>query len=175
MKKIFSKIILLLNPLVVAGLLFVPHLTMPTVAAQSSLGGAAGQAVTGSSGSATDANKNAVCEGVGVGGDGHSSGCDSQSANTVNKTIASVINVLSFVVGIAAVVMIIIGGLRYVLSNGDSNNVNAAKNTILYAIIGLVVAVLAQVLVKFVLTKTTSATKSTNTTNQKQVEQVKTN
>ena len=60
------------------------------------------------------------------------------------------------VVGIAAVVMIIIGGLRYVTSNGDSGQVGNAKNTILYAVVGLVVVALAQVIVRFVVAKATT-------------------
>jgi hypothetical protein len=55
------------------------------------------------------------------------------------------------IVGVAAVIMIIIGGFRYITSSGDSASVNSAKNTILYAIIGLVIVALAQVIVRFVL------------------------
>ena len=57
----------------------------------------------------------------------------------------------SAIVGIIAVVMIIVGGIKYITSGGDSGNVTAAKNTILYAVIGLVVVALAQIIVKFVL------------------------
>jgi len=84
-----------------------------------------------------------------------------QSAGTaserVNKTIRLVINVFSLVVGVVSVIMIIIGGLKYITSGGESSNITGAKNTILYAIIGLVVVALAQVIVKFVLEKTTGA------------------
>jgi hypothetical protein len=52
--------------------------------------------------------------------------------------------------------MIIYGGFRYITSGGDSNGVTAAKNTILYAIIGLIIVALAQIIVNFVLNKTTS-------------------
>lgn len=72
---------------------------------------------------------------------------------TVNKIIELAINLFSLLVGVAAVIMVIIGGLKYITSSGDSNNINSAKNTILYAIIGLVVVALAQVIVKFVLQK----------------------
>jgi cytochrome bd-type quinol oxidase subunit 2 len=75
------------------------------------------------------------------------------TTDKVNTTITWVINIFSIVVGVAAVIMIIIGGLRYIISGGDSGNVTSAKNTILYAIIGLVVVALAQFIVKFVLTK----------------------
>jgi hypothetical protein len=72
-------------------------------------------------------------------------------STSVDSVIKTVINILSLVVGVVAVIMIIIGGLKYITSSGDSNNVSSAKNTILYAIIGLVIVALAQVLVRFVL------------------------
>ena len=59
-------------------------------------------------------------------------------------------NVLIFLVGAIAVIMLIVGGLRYVLSGGSKDAVEGAKNTILYAIIGIVVAILAYAAVKFV-------------------------
>jgi hypothetical protein len=64
--------------------------------------------------------------------------------------IQNVINVILFIVGSAAVIMIIVGGIRYVTSNGDQANVKAAKDTILYSVIGLVVAVMAYAIVQFV-------------------------
>jgi hypothetical protein len=79
-------------------------------------------------------------------------------ANTrVNGIIKTVIDLFSLVVGIIAVIMIIIGGLKYITSGGDSGNVTGAKNTILYAVIGLVVVALAQFIVKFVLGKATKS------------------
>ena len=69
----------------------------------------------------------------------------------LSTTIGHVINILSIIAGVAAVIMIIIGGLRYIISGGDSNSTSGAKNTIIYALVGLVVAVLAQALVRFVL------------------------
>ena len=78
----------------------------------------------------------------------------SQDPNgSVNRILTTIINVFSLVVGIIAVIMIIIGGIRFVLSGGDSNNVSAARNTIIYAIVGLVVVALAQVIVHFVLNR----------------------
>jgi TctA family transporter len=65
--------------------------------------------------------------------------------------VARGLNLFSAVVGIIAVVMIIVGGIQYITSGGDSGNVTKAKNTILYAVIGLVVVALAQIIVKFVL------------------------
>lgn len=77
--------------------------------------------------------------------------------DAVNNIITVVINVFSLVVGVISVIMIIIGGLKYITSGGDSGNVSGAKNTILYAIIGLVVVALAQVIVRFVLQRVTDA------------------
>lgn len=56
-----------------------------------------------------------------------------------------------YVIGAVSVIMLIWGGLRYIISGGDSKKVTDAKNTILYAIIGLVFAVLAYAIVSFVL------------------------
>lgn len=72
-----------------------------------------------------------------------------------NRLIKRIINLLSVIVGVVAVVMIIVGGLRYITSGGSDTSVTGAKNTILYAIIGLIIVALAQVLVRFVLRQVT--------------------
>jgi hypothetical protein len=86
-------------------------------------------------------------------------GCaeSSDATERVNNIIKLVINIFSLIVGVISVIMIIIGGLKYITSGGDSGNVTGAKNTILYAVIGLVVVALAQVIVRFVLQKTVSS------------------
>lgn len=82
-----------------------------------------------------------------------------QDAGTnVNELIADVVNIFSLVVGVVAVIMIIVGGFKYITSGGESSNVTGAKNTILYAIIGLVIVALAQFIVRFVLARVTDAT-----------------
>jgi Type IV secretion system pilin len=63
----------------------------------------------------------------------------------------TIVNVLLFIIGAISVIMLIIGGIRYTVSGGDSSAVTGAKNTILYAIIGLVVAFLAFAVVNWVL------------------------
>ncbi len=63
----------------------------------------------------------------------------------------TIVNLLLFLIGAISVIMLIIGGVRYTLSGGDSGNVTAAKNTILYAIIGLVIAFLAFAIVNWVI------------------------
>lgn len=82
---------------------------------------------------------------------------NTSSTSDVNNAVALALNLFSAVVGIIAVVMIIIGGIKYITSGGDSGNVTSAKNTILYAIIGLVVVALSQVIVRFVLARFTTA------------------
>lgn len=65
--------------------------------------------------------------------------------------VTTIINIMLFIVGALSVIMIIIGGLRYVLSGGNASNVTAAKNTILYALVGLIVAFVAFAAVNFIL------------------------
>jgi hypothetical protein len=67
--------------------------------------------------------------------------------NSIFQTVA---NTLIFIVLAVSVIMLIIGGLRYVLSSGEASAVKGAKDTILYAIIGIVVAILAFAIVSFV-------------------------
>jgi cytochrome bd-type quinol oxidase subunit 2 len=88
----------------------------------------------------------------------NTSGCDiSQGTSGINTIITNIINIFSIIVGIVSVIMIIYGGFRYVTSGGDSGNVSSAKNTIIYAVIGLVVVALAQFIVQFVLEKVSTA------------------
>lgn len=77
-----------------------------------------------------------------------------EAGTKVDNIISLVINIFSLIVGVVSVIMIIIGGLKYITSGGDSGNITGAKNTILYAIIGLVIVALAQVVVRFVIEKT---------------------
>jgi hypothetical protein len=101
-----------------------------------------------------DDAKKAVCEGVSITSGGSDNTCaDKPGASGVNGIIKLAINILSLIVGVVAVIMIVIGGLKYVTSQGEASNTAAAKNTILYAIIGLVIVSLAQFIVRFVLTK----------------------
>ena len=66
-------------------------------------------------------------------------------------------NTILYIVGVIAVIMLIIGGIRYVISGGDAKKVTDAKNTVLYAIIGLVIAVFAYAIVNFVITSLPSS------------------
>jgi hypothetical protein len=75
----------------------------------------------------------------------------------------TITNVLLFILGAISVIMIIIGGLRYVVSGGNATAVTAAKNTILYAIVGVIVALLAYAIVNFVLNSFTGGTGASGT------------
>jgi hypothetical protein len=104
------------------------------------------QLLPASAAAATDQN---VCNGIKATGATTCTGGDTQ----ITSIIRTLIKLLSFIVGIAAVIMIIIGGLKYITSGGDSSSTASAKNTILYAIVGLVIAAAAQFLVQFILGK----------------------
>lgn len=80
--------------------------------------------------------------------------CDGCPANLFGDTgiFKQVTNTILYIVGIIAVIMLIIGGIKYVVSGGDAKKVTDAKNTVLYAIIGLVIAFLAFAIVNFVVT-----------------------
>lgn len=71
-----------------------------------------------------------------------------EGATPIFKTVT---NVLLFIIGAVSVIMLIIGGIRYTVSAGDSSAVTAAKNTIMYAVIGIIVAILAFAVVNFVI------------------------
>lgn len=85
-----------------------------------------------------------------------SSVCEATADNPLygsNGVITKATQIVATLVGVAAVIMIIIGGFKYITSTGDPNSVNSAKNTILYAVIGLVIALSAQAIAIFVLRK----------------------
>ena len=89
---------------------------------------------------------------------------DSRSAGDIAK---DVVNIMFFIVGVMAVIMIIWGGIRYVLSAGNSAALTSAKNTIMYAVIGLIVAILAYTIVNFVINTVSgnSGSSSSNSSN----------
>lgn len=95
-----------------------------------------------------------VCKGIGL---VESKGdCTQDADKSVTSVVKNIVNLLSFITGIAAVIMIIISGFKYITSSGDSNGINSAKSTLVYAIIGLVIVAIAQIIVRFVLAKATS-------------------
>ncbi len=90
-----------------------------------------------------------------VDGTGTCTSTTAEGTTKINSIIETIVNLFSVIVGVIAVIMIIWGGLRYITSGGDSGKITTAKNTIIYAIIGLIVVALAQFIVKFVLNKVT--------------------
>ena len=80
------------------------------------------------------------------------SSCDEDGTENFGVVIRRIINIFSVVVGAVSVIMVIIGGFRYVVSGGDSSNISKAKNTILYALVGMVIVLFAQVIIRFILT-----------------------
>ncbi len=92
------------------------------------------------------------CTGAGCASDGASAvDPEGGSGAGLEDTVKTIINVVIYVIGLIAVVMIILGGISYTTSQGDAGKVKKAKDTILYGIIGLVVAILAYAIVNFVL------------------------
>lgn len=81
------------------------------------------------------------------------SNAECQNDNPIVVTILKTVQVINYAIGAAAVIAIIIGGLRYTLSRGDSNQVAEAKDSILYAIVGVVVAIASQAIVVFILNR----------------------
>lgn len=81
------------------------------------------------------------------GGLGKASSADSGDLMT---TVSTVINTMLFIAGLLAVIMIIFSGIRYISSHGDKSQVESAKNTLIYSVVGLVIAIIAYALVNWV-------------------------
>lgn len=77
-------------------------------------------------------------------------GCDTNQ--TAPKVVEYLINAVISVLGIVAVAVIVIGGQRYIVSQGDASKITAARGMIIYGVVGLIVALLAFAIVNFVLT-----------------------
>lgn len=95
-----------------------------------------------------DTPQQQICAGVGLTTSDGS--CGDQGAQ-VSGVLKNVINLLSYLVGVITVIMIIIAGLRFITSGGDSGKVASAKSALIYALIGIAVVALSQALVLFVL------------------------
>jgi hypothetical protein len=101
-----------------------------------------------------DGSKDAACQGAEL---NSSTDCSDPavtgSADKVNTTVKTAIDIFSAIVGVIAVVMIIVSGLKYMTSGGDPSKTNNAKDSLLYALIGLIVVALSQAIVHFVLNR----------------------
>lgn len=92
------------------------------------------------------------------GGSGNTTQTSDQAAGKVDNLISTILNILSVAVGIVAVIMVVLGGFKFITSAGNAEKLKSARNSIMYAVIGLVIVALAQVLVLFVLNKATADT-----------------
>ena len=79
--------------------------------------------------------------------------CAAKSTDDASKMSTTVVNTMLFILGILAVIMIIVSGIKYVTANGDASKIKSAKDTLTYSIVGLVVAILAYSIVNFVVTR----------------------
>lgn len=97
----------------------------------------------------------ALCQGTNAatanGVENKTCGSSGDGQASIAKIASTVVNYLSIIVGVIAVIMIIVGGFKYITSGGESGNVSGAKNTLIYAIVGLIIVALAQFIVQFVL------------------------
>ena len=85
-------------------------------------------------------------------GNGGSGVCQSKG-DQAEPLIKKVVNTLLYVLGAIAVIMIVVGGIRYTTSGGDASAIKGAKDTILYSVVGLIVAIMAYAIVNFVTSK----------------------
>lgn len=99
-----------------------------------------------------NSSKGQVFQGIGQ------TGGDCSSASGVDSAIGTAVQILSIVVGIAAVIMVIVSGFKYINSGGDSAKVGSAKTSLIYALVGIAVATLAQVMVHYVINSATVTT-----------------
>jgi uncharacterized protein YacL len=115
--------------------------------------------LVGNAAYADTATQKPICTGVQK-ALGLTTGCDTTSVNVDNVwTFAgNVVNWILIAVGIICVIFIIFGGIRYATSGGDPEKVKSAKNTLLYAIIGLAIALLAAVIVNLVVSVSNNIT-----------------
>lgn len=88
------------------------------------------------------------------------SDCSGDQAGTA---IGSIAVILSWVAGLLGVIMVIVSGFKYVTAGGDSSKVSSARSTLVYAVVGLVIAALAQFLVHFVINTAHNAATFDNT------------
>jgi heme/copper-type cytochrome/quinol oxidase subunit 2 len=89
----------------------------------------------------------------GCGGSGSTAVCKAANEDNANSLAKNIINTMLYIIGILAVIMIVFGAIRYTASAGDASRVKAAKETIMYAVVGLVVAIFAFAIVNFVVTR----------------------
>jgi len=95
-----------------------------------------------------------ACAGLNALNGKNSGTCDKSSQSSLQGIIHFAVQTLAWVLGVAAIIMIILSGFKYITAGGDSGKISSAKNTLIFALVGLVVAALAQFMVSFVLSST---------------------
>jgi len=98
-----------------------------------------------------DNAKGEACAGLAV----SDTGKCGDGGSTINKVLKNVLNVMTVIIGLIAVIMIIVGGTKFITSGGDSGKVSSARSTLISAVVGLVIVALAQIVVQFVLKNAT--------------------
>lgn len=118
----------------------------------------AGQALTGAAATATIFAGRVMATSITSAENPAQAGADAARANGMPTQLVGldgvfgrITNTVLYAVGIISVIMLIWGGLKYVISGGDSKKVTDAKNTIIYAIIGLIIAILSFAIINFVI------------------------
>ncbi len=106
--------------------------------------------------------RDSLCQGVDAASDNPTKKCLAASSGDASSGLTSIATTItkyfSIIVGAISIIMIIFGGFRYITSGGDSGKVGSAKNTLIYAIVGLVIVALAQLIVRVVLTQADTTT-----------------
>lgn len=108
-----------------------------------------------------------ICEMSGVSDEvKKASGCDGGSDQEISDSIVTIINATIAILGLVAVIVIVYGGIQYMTSAGDSSKLKRAKDTILYAVIGLIISVLAFAITNFTISiiKSSGSSSSNNST-----------
>lgn len=127
-----------LSPLIISlGVIVATLLPLPVAAIDVFQNCPSGTAATGGAGASSTTSGSEIC--------------GATSKDSFTDIMKNIINTILFVLGIVAVIMIIIGGIRYVTSNGNAQQINSAKDTVLYSVIGLVIAIMAYAIVGFVI------------------------
>jgi hypothetical protein len=104
-----------------------------------------------------------ACEGVGLTTGEAGCGDAATAKSDIGSVVKTIVDILSIIVGAASVIVIIISGLRFITSGGDSSRVASSRNTLLYAVVGLVIVLFAQVIVRYVVTEVDQGTTASQT------------
>jgi hypothetical protein len=135
MRKLFAVLVILTS-------LFAPAVAMPAMAHAVNVFPLCSGSSEGTGGDNVSAKSTAVC------------GAEASGSSTLLvTTLKTVFNILSFIIGVAAIIMLVIGGFKLIASQGDAANVKSGRDTVIYSLVGLAAAALAQVIVVFVLNK----------------------